>query len=144
MSSTRRQMSKPKSSTTIKAGKSATTLHVAVLILVLALIGNINSHYCFDGTEPPVTVHFELLDGHPEHKNTEQLHSDVDRNELSSALLSKLPDHDQSLFLSALLFLFSRIIPLRQTHIRPDDGLPVWEAPSSLRPPLRAPPKNSR
>lgn len=118
-------------------------LHTAALILVLALVGNINSHYCFDGQEPPVTVHFENINGHPGHESQDQKHSDVDREVLSDILLTKLPDQDQPLFLSALLFLFVFVAPSRQ-QTSPDNVSPYWQIPTSLRPPLRAPPRSSR
>lgn len=121
-----------------------TYFHSAVVVLVLAFAGNITSHYCFDGIEPPVTVYFEILNDHPEHEDTGQLHSDVDQSGLPSALLTKLSDQDQPMLLSAFVFLFAFIRRPRLSPSPPDQGLPAWEAPSSLRPPLRAPPTNSR
>ena len=122
---------------------SKALLRTAVLILVLALVGDISIHYCFDGQEPPVSVHFEKLNGHPDHQDQDQQHSDVDREVLSDILLTKLPDQDQPLFLSALLFLFAFVAPSRQ-QASPDNISLHWQVPTSLRPPLRAPPRSSR
>ena len=129
--------------TFLKIGDKKTPLHLAVLILVLALVGDINSHYCFDGQEPPVSVHFENLNGHPDHQDQEQQHSDVEREVLSDILLTKAPDQDQPLFVSALLFLFALVAPTRQ-QAYPDTVALYLQIPTSLRPPLRAPPRSSR
>ena len=125
----------------MKIVDSKAVLHTAVLVLVLALVGDICSHYCFDGQEPPVIVHFDNLSGHPDHED--QVHSDVDREVLSDILLTKLTDQDQPLLLSALLFLFALVAPPRQ-QAGPDNGSPYWQISTSLRPPLRAPPRYSR
>ena len=86
---------------------TSTTAIVYLLLLVfLSLrIGGAVSHYCFDGMEPPVTIHFDNLNGHIEHDG-EAGHNDMEKQVLSDNLLSKLFDAETLLIITAL-FLFS-------------------------------------
>lgn len=113
----------------------------AFLALALWLLGNwmgAHSHFCFDGQEPPVSVHMHMhmLGEHPEHHGDEE-HQDADVDLLQS-VLAKLTKLDQGLLLLALVLL---LLP-RQTrpHLR---GRYRPFAPAItpfVRPRLRAPP----
>src|SRR5690606_41907337 len=39
--------------------------------------GGLHGHLCFDGQESPVSVHMDLLDGHPDHLNDDEVHLDT-------------------------------------------------------------------
>jgi hypothetical protein len=82
--------------------------HFAFLALALWLLGNwagAHGHFCFDGQEPPVSVHMDVMDGHLEHHGNE-VHQDADI-ELDQTLLAKLGKIELGLilFAAALLLL---------------------------------------
>lgn len=111
----------------------------AFVAFVLWLLGNMMGtygHFCFDGQEPPVSVHINMLGDHPGHHADEQ-HQDADLDLLQSAIakLSKLDQHLILLAVIALLLVFqprpllvNRYVPFVPIHI------------PFARPPLRAPP----
>ena len=111
----------------------------AFVALVCWLLGSwlgAHGHFCFDGQEPPVSVHMHMLGDHPEHHDDEA-HQDADVDLLQSAI-AKLTKLDQSLLLLAvvaLLLVFQRT-PILVSHYSP--FVPV-HIPFSL-PLLRAPP----
>jgi hypothetical protein len=117
-------------------------LHLALLLLVLSGVGSIHSHRCLDGQEPAFTVHFENLNGHPEHA-VDEAHVDVEQDLTAQALPVKAPDQDSPLFLTALSFLFFCVrLPQRPPHgVQRDNHF--HQPPSALLPPLRAPPHHS-
>lgn len=51
---------------------------LAVLCLLLTQVGNIYAHVCLDGQEPLVSLHFENLESHPEHPDSDRKHDDVE------------------------------------------------------------------
>jgi hypothetical protein len=114
-------------------------LHTALLLLVLAGVGNIHSHLCLDGQEPAVSVHFENLNGHPDHDDDAATHVDVDNELMAQVLPGKSLDHDNPLFLAACLFLFCVRAPQKPHYIvQLDSGF--YQPPAHLLPPPHAPP----
>lgn len=116
---------------------TATVVYVLLLVLLALRIGGAVSHYCFDGLEPAVTIHFDNLNGHVEH-DAELGHTDVEKQVLSDNLLGKMFELDSmlaivALFLAALLSqsagqnYFQRVV--QQVN-----------SARNFRPPLRAPP----
>lgn len=116
---------------------TATVVYVLLLVLLSLRIGGAVSHYCFDGLEPAVTIHFDNLNGHVEH-DAELGHTDVEKQVLSDNLLGKMFELDSmlaivALFLTALLSqstgqnYFQRVVQKVNN-------------PRNFRPPLRAPP----
>jgi hypothetical protein len=81
--------------------------HVAFLAFALWLLSNwagAHGHYCFDGQEPPISVHMHL-DGHEVHDHhPEEVHQDADI-ELGKSVLAKLSKIDLGLVLLAALAL---------------------------------------
>lgn len=112
---------------------------VVLLIFVLLTLplGGAVSHYCFDGMEPPVTIHFDNLKGHVEH-GEENGHVDMERQLLADNLLVKLFDF-QALLGFVAVFLFTLLVKL-------GNGNYFLLAPKQscgeryYLPPLRAPP----
>jgi disulfide bond formation protein DsbB len=111
----------------------------AFVALALWLLGSwlgAHGHFCFDGQEPPVSVHMHMLGDHPEHHADED-HQDADVDLLQSAI-AKLTKLDQSLLLLAvvaLLLVFQRT-PIPASHYSPFVPVHIPFA----RPLLRAPP----
>lgn len=109
-----------------------------LLFAFLALpVGGAASHYCFDGQEPPVSVHFDNFSGHEEHGESEQ-HVDVEKRMLAEHLVSKF--FDSEVFLPASLSpgdAFA-VVPVPDFNRRPRVSGRI--RPWSLSPPLRAPP----
>lgn len=116
-------------------------LYTALIFLVLAGIGNIHSHLCLDGQEPLVSVHFENLNGHPNHEK-EEAHVDIDSELMAKVLPGKSVDQDNPLFLAAVCFLFCIRVPQERYYVvNRESGFS--ESPAYLQPPLRAPPHHS-
>jgi hypothetical protein len=109
---------------------------VALSIWLFTSWSGAHGHMCFDGQEPPVTVHLHAVGDHADHDNSEQ-HVDADLD-LSQPLLIKLSQIDTPLLIAAALLLailFERIplVIFYTSHI-------YSSLRSRLRPPLRAPP----
>lgn len=83
----------------------------AFLALALWLLGNwmgAHGHFCFDGQEPPVSVHMHMLGEHPEH-HADEGHQDADL-ELGTSVVAKLGKIDLGLvLLAALVLIFLRL-----------------------------------
>ena len=116
-----------------------------VVILTCLWFGGIVHHYCLDGMEPDITLHFENLNGHVElghaDHGEESGHIDFEKEALTDNLLPKSYEHGIQLFSLALL-----IIALLQpvTGQRYQWQQSWLSTPSyTLRPPLRAPPAYS-
>lgn len=112
---------------------------LAFLAFVLWLLGNwlgAHSHFCFDGQEPPVSVHMHMLGDHPEHHADED-HQDADVDLLQSAI-AKLTKLDQGLILLAVVALLL-VIQTRPVLISRYSPFVPTLIPFA-RPPLRAPP----
>jgi hypothetical protein len=111
-------------------------VYAALLFWLLVSVSGIHGHYCFDGKEPPVSVHSDLMSGHPEHHEDEG-HVDAD-GDLFELLLAKLVKIDAPFLITAFVFLLT-LCPRQQLffaryahHFTPRT--------SGLRPPSRAPP----
>jgi len=110
---------------------------VALIIWLIASWSGAHGHLCFDGQEPPVSVHMEMTDEHADHHEADEQHVDADVD-LSQPLLAKLTKIDLPLLIAAAILLamlfeiISIIFSRYSQHYSPRHaGLP---------PPLRAPP----
>jgi hypothetical protein len=104
-------------------------LLIALLLSLWA--GGVAKHYCLDGLEPPVTVHFENFKGHVDHE-TESGHNDFESLALADNLLKKSFDIDDVPLVQSQPGL---IVPDRMT----EQPLPALVS-SSYLPPLTLPP----
>lgn len=107
-----------------------TMAFLALTIWLLASMSGAHGHLCFDGQEPPISVHMDMLADHIEHHDSDQhLDADVD---LGGLALSKLIKIDLPLIIAAALLMavllqtatvfssFYRLLnPLRLAGIRP-------------------------
>jgi hypothetical protein len=113
--------------------------HLAVVALLFWLLSNwagTHGHYCFDGQEPPMSVHMDVMGGHLEH-HPDEIHQDADID-LTQSILAKLSKIElDMLLLIALVLVLVRLpaILLSSTYLS-------FCPPAALyrRPLLRAPP----
>lgn len=119
--------------------KSSTTALVYLLLFVLLAlrIGGAVSHYCFDGLEPPVSIHFDNLSGHVEHAD-DVGHTDVEKQVLADNLLSKIFEVDSMLVILALIVVM--LFPLGNAQSYSQLALYHPSRAKNFQPPLRAPP----
>lgn len=116
--------------------KYKTLAFVALIFWLLASWSGAHGHFCFDGQEPPLSMHMDMLGEHPEHTNAEQ-HADADIDVLQFAF-AKLVKID-------LPFLITALLLLAVLFVKPSVAIPYYSRYYSrriigLRPPLRAPP----
>jgi hypothetical protein len=108
----------------------------ALIIWLVAGWSGAHGHLCFDGQEPPVSIHMDALGEHPDHAANEQ-HVDADVD-LSQPLLAKLTKIDLPLLLVAALLL---AVLLEKTSFVVSNYSHTYSSRlAGLRPPLRAPP----
>ena len=115
-------------------------VYAVLLFWVFASASGMHGHYCFDGIEPPVSVHFGLMsDAHDDHEHLG--HNDFD-NKSSEITALKVVGVD--LHFLATLFLLLLVWPVvRKQRFIISSLAPSWISVTGLRPPLRAPPKYS-
>jgi hypothetical protein len=115
-------------------------VYLLLAVLLVLRIGGAVSHYCFDGMEPPVTVHFDNLSGHVEHDN-ELSHNDIEKQVLSDNLLNKFFEFESLFAIAALFFLALLSVSNGQIYLQfVAQTSNEWK---NFRPPLRAPPQYS-
>lgn len=110
----------------------------ALLFLWLFASGlGLHGHYCFDGSEPPVSVHFDVI-ADQDHVSDGLGQKDFDSKPAEMAFL-KLFSVDLPFLLTALLLLVLWPPVGGQQYAR--FKIPSsWIIIAGLRPPLRAPP----
>lgn len=112
---------------------------IALLLWLFASVSGIHGHFCFDGKEPPVSLHIDVLEGQHLHAVSEH-HQDADADP-SQSVLAKTYKHDIALPILVALV----IVLLGATRQLPTPSLPfvLPKRIVGLRPPLRAPPASS-
>ncbi|QSX33796.1 hypothetical protein JYB87_00635 [Shewanella avicenniae] len=114
----------------------------ALLIWFVASLSWMHLHYCFDGGEPPLSIHFNALDiSDVEHFTSDTEHIDVDTNPVQKSVI-KVFNLDLPFIALAFFILFVWPIVRGQRFIFVK-SLSVRLTLTWLRPPLRAPPKSS-
>lgn len=108
-------------------------VYAALLFWLFASASGMHGHYCFDGMEQPVSVHFDLLSSH----NDDVGHKDIDSNPQISVLKVIYLGLPFLIALSLLAIIWCIVCGQQYTLYKtPVSGLSV----TPLRPPLRAPP----
>jgi hypothetical protein len=109
---------------------------MALAVWLITNWSGAHGHMCFDGQEPSLTVHMELMSDHPEHDASEK---HVDANvDLSQLLIIKFIKIDLP-FLITTLLLF--LVLLENSSVLIAFYSRVFSSHvTGLRPPLRAPP----
>ncbi len=107
------------------------------MIWLIAGWSGAHGHLCFDGQEPPVSVHMEMMGEHADHHATDEQHVDADVD-LSQPFLAKLTKIDLPLLITAALLL---AVLFQKNSILVFRYSPTYSTRrAGLRPPLRAPP----
>jgi hypothetical protein len=115
-------------------------VYAILLLWFFASASGIHGHFCFDGKEPPVSVHFDILSGHDEHHFDGHKDLDSKPGQLDALKVSSF----SFLFLITALLLVI-VWPLVQNQKYHLFNIPTsWLSIAGLRPPLRAPPIFSR
>lgn len=114
--------------------------YLLLAIWLFASASGMHGHYCLDGKEPPVSVHFDVMDDHGHSAEHMDSHKDIDNPAPTFSLL-KLLNLDLPLLIAALLLVFWPSA-IRQIYgvAQPPSS---WITLTGLRPPLRAPPARS-
>lgn len=111
-------------------------------VIVVLRVGGAHLHLCFDGSEPPVSLHTTDSGVHHGDAAASVPHSDQDISLGAEALVKK---SSAALDLAALTFAFALLLFLlpRSRHLLPDFLAPPRRSPARhrLRPPLRGPPR---
>lgn len=114
-----------------------------VLIAFLAIrLGDAHLHLCFDGQEPPASVHMADGSVHDDAHHVDSEHNDRDIQVFDAALVKKASgqaDVLAALFVASILLLL--IPPAAERFVRrPNDPSSFVRTRFALRPPLRGPP----
>ena len=110
---------------------------IVLFLWLFTSLSGMHAHYCFDGLEPPVSVHFEMAGDHPDHSD-EATHIDAD-NKPSQIIALKIFNIDFLFLLAAFLVIACWPLVLGQRFSLSKTPT-SWLAVFALRPPLRAPP----
>lgn len=114
-----------------------TLAFVALIIWLVASWSGAHGHLCFDGQEPPVSVHMEMMSEHADHHAIDEQHVDADVD-LSQPFLAKLTKIDLPLLIVAAILL---AVLLGKTSVAISRYSPTYSSRrTGLHPPLRAPP----
>lgn len=109
---------------------------ISLLLWLMVSWSGVHGHFCFDGQEPPVSLHVDMLGGHTDHA-PDEAHQDIDIEQPQSVLVKTVKlDLFVPVFLALVIllraggtaFTFQSIV-----SSRPRRSIGV-------RPPLRAPP----
>ncbi len=115
--------------------------YFALVTFLSAMLVGAHGHFCMDGLEPPVSVHFDNLEGHPLHGGDQSLHQDADTDVVPDGVINFFKVDLSALLPTLLLILFWFAVVRPQ--ILSFNFPPPWSIPFSIRPPLRAPPQSS-
>jgi len=114
------------------------------ILAVMLRIGGAHAHYCFDGSEPPVTLHLSSDFGrhHSGESPSAAEHADVDVSLATEALVKKSnPNLDLPALLAVFVGLSFLLLQPRQSPIPFYSLLPIRARSLHIRPPLRGPPR---
>lgn len=120
--------------------KRSVTAFLLLFAFLMLPVGGAASHYCFDGQEPLVSVHFDNFSGHEDHTE-EARHVDAEKRLLAENVVGKVFQFDPGIPVSTSIaedtFEIARIVAVPE--------LPTLDyvGPWLHSPPLRAPPHNS-
>ena len=119
-------------------------LALACLTLLFMQMGGAHLHLCFDGNEPPASVHLTDGDHHADHHGghhaTGEVHSDLDVP-LANDVLTKPAKLSLDLPLLLLTLLWLGVLGTIRQDERPRDPPQTFATSPQLHlPPLRGPP----
>lgn len=111
-------------------------------MLVGLRIAGTHLHLCYDGSEPPVSLHVADSGSHHGEAHAEPADSHVDRDvAMTGDYVAKKPAGDLLLPFLVLVFAFALLAPTRTRGLLPEyRSLLPLPARAHLRPPSRGPP----
>lgn len=111
---------------------------ISLLLWLVMTWSGVHGHFCFDGQEPPISLHVDMLDGHTVHEDGEA-HQDVDIEQPQSILVKTFKlDLFLPVFLAVIIVLRERgttftIQSIPSLHTRHIVGvLPLLRAPPAI------------
>lgn len=112
---------------------------VLALTLLIVRVADAHAHLCYDGKEPPATIHFGCGGPHPCETDKSGHTGDKDVQVSADILVKKSvsADYWMPAFLASI---FQYIAPLPDERISVEATIVRPTDPSYLRPPLRGPP----
>ncbi len=118
-------------------------MHFALILwLALTFVGaqlmGAHLHLCFDGSEPPATLHVADTDHHADH-HTSDAHDDLDVSAFGEAI-AKLGQLQLDLPVILLAVLLLPLLLGGRHGLPAERPRPFVSPPLFLRPPLRGPP----
>jgi hypothetical protein len=114
-------------------------LLLALLAFAFGRLTGAHLHLCFDGSEPPLTLH-TADSAHVDHHAGETHHEDLDVEPLGDLLAKSAQLVMLAVFAAAILLLALLAPPWRLLAIDRESLRLPRPPPRFLRPPLRAPP----
>jgi len=118
-------------------------LWTVVLAILAVRLSDTHLHLCFDGQEPPASVHLADASVHhdEDHHGGDETHADKDINPFVGTVV-KIDDDTQPLLAVIVGSLLAfELIPLDPAvPAFAGERLPATDPPFYLRPPLRGPP----
>lgn len=123
-------------------GHAQSKFFIALLCIfvVMMRVGGAHVHFCFDGSEPPATVHMDSDEGL--HHADEGAHTDLDVSLSGDTLIKKFDLNLQSLLLlAAAILLINFAAALSISRVRFDSLPRLLSQFAFQRPPLRGPPR---
>jgi hypothetical protein len=122
-------------------GRHTKLIYLLLVFWLFASASGMHGHYCLDGQEPPVSVHFDVIDAHDHNNEHLETHKDIDNKPMAVSLL-KLFNLDLPFLIAALLLVFWPQLSRQAYGVSQPPS--SWITLTGLRPPLRAPPVHSR
>ncbi|MDR7092134.1 hypothetical protein [Cellvibrio sp. QJXJ] len=110
---------------------------LALLFWLMISWSGVHGHFCFDGQEPPISLHVDVVDGHEVH-SADESHQDIDVD-LSQSVITKVLKFDTPLALLLVATFLLQVLP-RSAIFFPASQTAHPRRIVGLRPPSRAPP----
>lgn len=108
---------------------------ISLLLWLVVSWSGVHGHLCFDGQEPPISLHVDMLGDHPVHEH-EEAHQDVDIEQPQLLIKTFKLDFFLPVFLTLIIILHTCRTTLTIQSITPSRT----RHSAGVRPPLRAPP----
>jgi len=110
---------------------------LSTLLWLMASWTGVHGHYCFDGQEPPISIHLDNIDTHEGHDvNSAHIDMDID---LSQSVVAKLLKFDATLPLLLVVMLVFLVLPKTPVFFSFSHACHPRRL-VGVRPPPRAPP----
>jgi hypothetical protein len=115
-------------------------LILALLAFAFGRLTGAHLHLCFDGSEPPLTLHTADSAHVDHHAGDSHHHDDLDVEPIGDLLAKSAQLVMLAVFAAAILLLALLAPPWRLATVDRESLRPPHPPPRFLRPPLRAPP----